>query len=104
PTRSGRYSQRRGWFWRVIGVLAGLIGLGLATNFVFTSNAFCIEQVNVTGTQNDALVGTIQKMGIQGENIFLVNVPALKERVEALPQVASAGVSKQWPNQLTVTV
>lgn len=104
PTRSGRYGPRRGWFWRVLGVLAGLIGLGLATNFVFTSNAFRIEQVNVTGTQNDALIHTIQRMGRQGENIFLVNVPSLKERVEALPLVASADVSKQWPNQLTVAV
>jgi hypothetical protein len=71
---------------------------------VFSSNAFRIEQVNVTGTKNDALVHTIQKMGIQGDNIFLANIPSMKERVEALPLVASASVSKQWPNQLTVAV
>src|SRR6266700_2671409 len=104
PTRSGRQGSRRSWFWKLLGTMAGLIGLGLATNFVFTSNAFRIEQVNVVGTHNCALISTIQGIGMQRQNIFLVNVPALKERVEELPQVASASLSKQWPNQLTVTV
>ncbi|GHO92856.1 hypothetical protein KSF_029040 [Reticulibacter mediterranei] len=104
PTRSGRRGPRRGWLWRILGSVVGLIGLGLAINFVFSSNAFRIEQVNVTGTKNDALIHTIQKMGIQGDNIFLANIPSMKERVETLPLVASASVSKQWPNQLTVVV
>lgn len=104
PTRSGRNGSRRGWFWKLLGVVAGLIGLGLATNFVFTSTAFRIEQVNVVGTHNDALISSIQRMGMQGQNIFLVNVPDLKEQIEALPLVSSASLSKQWPNQLTVTV
>src|SRR5579884_194616 len=104
PTRSGRNGTRRGWFWRLLGVIAGLVGLSLATNFVFTSNAFRIEQVNVVGTHNDALINSIQRMGMQGQNIFLANVPELKEQIEALPLVSSASLSKQWPNQLTVTV
>jgi hypothetical protein len=106
PTRSGRSASgsRRSWFWKLLGAVAGLIGLGLATNFVFTSSAFRIEQVNVAGTHNEALVGNIQRMGMQGQNIFLVNVPDLKDRIEALPLVSSASLSKQWPNQLTVTV
>jgi hypothetical protein len=104
PTRSGRNGARRGWFWKLLGVVAGLIGLGLATNFVFTSTAFRIEQVNVVGTHNDVLISSIQRMGMQGQNIFLVNVPDLKEQIEALPLVSSASLSKQWPNQLTVTV
>ncbi len=104
PTRSGRRGARRGWLWRLLGTMAGLIGLGLAINFVFSSTAFHIQQVNITGTQNDALIHNIKNIGTQGDNIFLVNIPAMKERIEALPLVASASVSKQWPNQLTVAV
>jgi hypothetical protein len=76
----------------------------LAAGFAFTSNAFRIEQVHVVGTRNDALIRSIQRMGMQGQNIFLVNVSALTARIEALPFVNSASLGKQLPNQLTVTV
>jgi hypothetical protein len=43
-------------------------------------------------------------MGLQGQNIFLISVAALGDRIEALPLVASVSIDKQLPNQLTVTV
>ena len=43
-------------------------------------------------------------MGMQGQNIFLVDVVALTARIEMLPMVASASLEKQWPNQLQVAV
>ncbi len=104
PMRSGRQVERRNFFWKLLSVLAGGILIVLATNFAFTSNAFRIEQVNVVGTHNDALIQNIQRMGMQGQNIFLINVAALTEHIEAFPQVSSVFLSKQWPNQLMVTV
>jgi cell division septal protein FtsQ len=103
PKRSSR-RKRRGFFWKVLGMFAGALVVVLAANFAFTSNAFRIEQVNVVGTHNDALIHAIQKMGMQGQNIFFVNVPAVTERIEASSFVSSASLSKQLPNQLTVTV
>lgn len=104
PTRSGRRTARRGLLWRLFGVFAGIFIVILSASFAFSSNAFRIEQVNVEGTRNDTLVQSIQKMGVQGENIFLVNVPALTSRIEASPFVYSASLSKQLPNQLTIMV
>jgi cell division septal protein FtsQ len=104
PTRSGRRAGRRGWIWKVLSLFAICVLLVLAANFALTSNAFRIAQVSVTGTHNDALVHTIQGMGMQGQNIFLLNVAALTERIEAIPFVASASLSKQLPNQLSVAV
>jgi len=43
-------------------------------------------------------------MGMQGQNIFLIDVVALTQRIEMLPIVASANLEKQWPNQLQVSV
>jgi hypothetical protein len=43
-------------------------------------------------------------MGMQGQNIFLLDVDATLERINASPQVASVSLDKQWPNQLIVTV
>jgi hypothetical protein len=76
----------------------------LGANFAFTSNAFRIEQVNVVGTHNSTLIADIQSMGMQGQNIFLINVARMTDRIQASPLVASASLDKQWPNQLTVSV
>jgi POTRA domain, FtsQ-type len=104
PVRSGRQVRRGGVLWKVLALFTGCVALLLAANFAFTNNAFRIEQVNVVGTHNDALIRSIQQMGMQGQNIFLVNVGSLTTRVESSPLVSSATLSKQWPNQITVTV
>ncbi len=101
PRRGG---QRKGLLWKVLGFFA-LVGVALlGSSFVLTGAAFRVEQVNVTGTHNMALVATIQRMGMQGQDIFLVDVASLTARVKALPTVSSASVTRQWPNQLTVAV
>jgi hypothetical protein len=104
PVRSGRRRAGRGFLWKLLGLLTGAVMLVLAASFAFTSNAFRIEQVNVVGTHNDALIHEIRTMGMQGQNIFLINVEALTERIEAIPRVASVSMSKQWPNQITINV
>jgi POTRA domain, FtsQ-type len=104
PQRSGRLAFRRGLFWKLLSVLAGGVLVMLAANFAFAGNAFRIEQVTVLGTHNDTLVRSIQRMGMQGQNIFLLNVPALSERITTSPLVNSVVLSKQLPNQLIVTV
>jgi len=104
PTRSGRKELRKGFLWRILSFFAITVVVVLAINFAFTSNAFRIEQVNVVGTHNSALINTIQGMGMQGQNIFTVNVTGLTAKVDASPLVASSSLSKDWPNRLTVTV
>lgn len=101
PRRGG---QRRGLLWKVLGFFA-VVGVAvLGSSFALTSTAFRIEQVNVSGTRNSALIATIQHMGMQGQDIFLVDIASLTTRVEALPTVAEASVTRQWPNQLSVVV
>ncbi len=104
PVRSGRTARKRKLLWRLLGAfLVGVLVI-LGVIFTLTSSTFRIAQVSVTGTHNEALAHAIQGMGMQGQNIFLVNVSALKERIEAFPVVASADVSRQWPNQLVIAV
>lgn len=102
--RSGRAVARRNWFLRLFALLFGSAAIVLAVTFAFTSNAFRIEQVTVMGTHNQALIDSIQRMGMQKQNIFLVNVTAITSQIEAYPLVASASLSKQWPNQLYINV
>ena len=105
PVRSGRrHGQRTGWFWKVFSIFALVLMVVLGANFALTSTAFRITQVGVAGTHNPLLVQSIQHMGIQGQNIFLIDVVALTARIDLLPMVASAALEKQWPNQLQVIV
>ncbi|MBV8823108.1 MAG: FtsQ-type POTRA domain-containing protein [Ktedonobacteraceae bacterium] len=104
PVRSGRRTAKHGVLHKLLSIFAIGIVLLLMMNFVFGSNALRIEQVHVVGIHNQMLMQNIQRMGMQGQNIFLINVAALTKQIQAYPLVASAMLSKQWPNQITVTV
>jgi cell division septal protein FtsQ len=105
PVRSGRLQGRRhGFLWKVLGIFVLLVLVILGANFALTSTAFRVAQVSVVGVHNDVLARSIQHMGMQGQNIFLIDVVALTARIDAFPMVASASLEKQWPNQLQVTV
>lgn len=103
PVRRRR-GRRSTFLMKLLGLFAILLVGILVANFVFTSSTFRVEQVNIVGTHNTVLVKAIQHMGIQGQNIFLLNVAAITARIEASPMVATASLSKQWPNSVVVTV
>jgi cell division septal protein FtsQ len=104
PVRSGQQRRKR-TFWRRFLTLFALIALAMvAAGFALFSSNFRVQQVAVAGTSDPALVHTIQHMGMQGQNIFLIDVTDFTSRVDAMPVVASASIQKAWPNQLTVTV
>jgi POTRA domain, FtsQ-type len=105
PTRSGLRQVHRGGFWKRLLGLLGLTVVGvLGVSFALTSPTFRVQQVGVAGTQNSMLVQSIQHMGVQNQNIFLLDTQTLTARIDTLPTVASVDVAKQLPNQLTVTV
>ncbi len=104
PVRSGRRRRRGTFVAKLLGFFAVLVIALLSVNFALTSPALRVQQVSVVGTQNPAVISNIQHMGMQGQNIFLIDTAALAARIEALPQVASATLAKQWPDALTVTV
>src|SRR5579872_314873 len=75
PARSGEQRRRR-TFWRRFLTLFALIALAVAaTSFALFSPNFHVGQVTVEGTSNPALVHSIQHMGMQGQNIFLIDIP-----------------------------
>jgi len=80
-----------------------VIGIG-GGSFALSSTNFRVQQIDIMGTQNQRLVESIQHMGMQGQNIFLLDVGDLTTRIEALPMVDSANLSKQLPNLVIVNV
>ncbi|HLJ32359.1 MAG TPA: FtsQ-type POTRA domain-containing protein [Ktedonobacteraceae bacterium] len=104
PARSGQRNTRRGFWWKLIGFFTLLALIIVGTSFALTGSFFRIEHLSIVGAHNPLLVHNIQQLGIQGQNIFLVDVASLTNRTDALPVVASADMEKQWPNQMVVTV
>src|SRR5579859_581917 len=104
PTRSGQHKPKRNRFWRFLGILILIVSTIMLSTFVLNNEGFRIKQVRVIGTHNDVLIQRIQKMGMQGQNIFLLNVTGLLTKIDAQPEVDTADLSKQWPNQVIVSI
>jgi hypothetical protein len=105
PVRSGRQKARSGSFWRRIMTMIALLVIAIVgVSFALSSTNFQVHQIDIMGTQNSGLVDGIQHMGIQGQNIFLLDVGDLTTRIEALPMVDSVNLSKQLPNLLIINI
>jgi hypothetical protein len=104
PTRSGRQKPRHNRILHFLSFLTVLAIVIVLIIFMLTSNVFRITQVIVIGTNNSILVQHVQKMGMQGKNIFLLDVAGLTTKINALPEVYAAELNKQWPNQLVISI
>ncbi len=105
PVRSGRQKARSAGFWRKMLTMIALFVIGIVgVSFALSSTNFQIHQIDIMGTQNARLVNDIQHMGVQGQNIFLLDAEDLTTRIEALPMVDSVNVSKQLPNLVVINV
>ena len=112
PVRSGRQKARSGSFWRRMLTMIALFVIVIAlfvivivgVRFALSSTNFQIHQIDIMGTQNTRLVDDIQHMGIQGQNIFLLDTGDLTTRIEALPMVDSVNLTKQLPNLVIINV
>ena len=105
PVRSGRQKARSGSFWRRILTMIALLVIAIVgVSFALSSTNFQVHQIDIMGTQNSGLVDSIQHMGIQGQNIFLLDVSDLTTRIEALPMVDSVNLSKQLPNLVIINI
>ncbi|HXZ04154.1 MAG TPA: FtsQ-type POTRA domain-containing protein, partial [Ktedonobacteraceae bacterium] len=105
PVRSGRKKARSGSFWRRLLAMISIFVIGIAgVSFALSSSNFQIHQIDIMGTQNTDLADAIQHMGIQGQNIFLLDVGDLTTRIEVFPRVDSVNFSKQLPDVVIINV
>jgi cell division septal protein FtsQ len=104
PSRSGKLRGQRSIWHRFLGLFFVLAIVAGGICFALLSPTFKVQQITVSGTQNPKLIASIRHMGIEGQNIFLLDQSALVNRVEALPPVASASLGVQLPSTILVAV
>jgi len=104
PSRSGKLRRNRSFWRRFLGVFFVLAVVGGGIGFALLSPTFRVQQIDISGTQNPKLIASIQRMGIEGQDIFLLNQAALTTRLESLPPVASASLGVQLPSTVMVAI
>jgi cell division septal protein FtsQ len=87
-----------------VGFFAILALVITALGFTLFSPSFHVRSVAVMGTTNPKVIHAIEQMNMVGQNIFLIDVASLTDRIDAIPQVASADIEKTWPDQLVVNI
>jgi cell division protein FtsQ len=102
PARRAR--RRNPWRTRFFALAAVAVIAGVAW-LLLGNRVFVVRSVTVTGTR---LVSTSQVIAAAdvplGTPLSRVNAGAVTQRVETIRQVASATVSVDWPDHLTITV
>ncbi len=101
-----RGARRRGPRWRAaffaLAAFAIVAGVGWA---LLGDRLLVVRSVTVTGTH---LVGSSRVIAAAdvppGTPLLRVDTGAVARRVEAIPQVASARVTKDWPDHLVIAV
>ena len=98
--RPGRVPWRAAFFaLAAFGVIAGVAWALLG------SRLLVVRSVTVTGTQMVPAAEVVAAADVPlGTPLIRVNTGQVTRRVEGIRQVASATVTKNWPNGLTITV
>lgn len=104
PSRSGKLRRSRSFWRRFLGLLFVLAVVGGGIGFALLSPTFRVQQIDISGTQNPQLIASIRRMGIEGQDIFLLNQSALTTRLESLPPVASASLGVELPSTVMVAI
>ncbi|MDP2775605.1 MAG: FtsQ-type POTRA domain-containing protein [Nocardioides sp.] len=105
--RFARRQWARRWLaWKyVVALLLLLVLVGGGTYTVYFSDALAAEGVEVTGerTLTDDQVREVAQVPV-GDPLARVDVEAVRRRVESMPVVKSAEVSRQWPHDVLIEV
>jgi cell division protein FtsQ len=103
PARRGRNPGNK---WRAI--FFGLASLGIVAGVAWAllgSRFLVVRSVQVTGTQTVPVSAVIAAADVpDGTPLLRVDAPAVERRVETIRDVASATVSKAWPDKLVIAI
>jgi cell division protein FtsQ len=99
--RSERWRRLRIWLLAVL-VLALL---GLAIWLVFFSDVLVVKKVEVEGDGAVSRGRVVKAAAVpMGKPLARVKLSEIQERVEAIPPIKSAAVTRDWPDTVQITI
>jgi cell division protein FtsQ len=99
-----RPARHRRWRWGALFFLALIAVLGAGISFLLTAPTFRIQQVLVQGTTNAQILASIQALHLEGANLFLADTAQAATRMQAIPAVADAHITRRFPDTLLVVL
>jgi cell division protein FtsQ len=94
--------RQRGRRLLVISIAAAVVAAGFWT---FRSPLFDVDQIAVNGADRSGADAVREATGIDhGDRLMTVPLDRIADRVQAMPWVESATVSRSWPGTVTVSV
>jgi cell division protein FtsQ len=110
-TLAGRDFARRRWGQRLrrlrpflyAALALALVGTGIW--LVFFSSVLTVRDVSVQGNQTvtSARIEAVAKAPV-GQQLARVDLAAIRARVETIPAVKSASISRSWPHTIAISI
>lgn len=89
---------------RVAALLGVVVGV-LAVATLLRSPLLDVDEVRATGGEQTSAGDVLAAAGIRpGESMIGLDAGAAERRIEALPWVAAASVTREWPGRVKVTI
>jgi cell division protein FtsQ len=96
--------RRRRWLPYLWAVLIGCLA-GATLYVLLTSSLLSVHSVRITGAGAGLTSEVQQAAGIpKNASMVKLNIHAIEQRVEQVPQVASAEVVRDWPHTIRIVV
>jgi POTRA domain, FtsQ-type len=90
---------------RILGSAGVVVAVVLATFLGLHSPIASVRRSDVTGARHEAAAAVLRAAGIsKGEPLIDINASGAATRIEGLPWVERASVSRQWPSGVRVSV
>ena len=71
----------------------------------FAQSGFALASIDITGAQGEDAARIAEATGlVAGQSIFAANPSAIRDRVEAMPDVRDAAVARLWPDRIAIVV
>ncbi len=97
-------NRRLRWIRRLLIIVPLLLALVFGLHALLTASYFQVHRITVEGTRNAQLLTAIQRLHLEGVNIFLADTSADATRIKTLPPVADASVTRSLPDTLIVHI
>lgn len=101
--RRRRWVQSRG---RTVALVAGgAVVIALAVWLLYFSSLFAVHHVSVSGEQSMSATEIESAAKVPFDTPLIeANLDQIRQRIQALPGVESASVSRSWPQTISITI
>ena len=90
--------------WRRIGLMLATVGAVAGIAAFYISPALRVNEIEVGGTVTVSAAEVEAAAGLNGASLLTADLGAAKSRIEELPMVKEATISRAWPQGLRVAI